>query len=69
MTDFYDLGHKHAYAGQQPAEEHRDQPYYMHGYNNGRSDYDRYRDLLDEGYPRHQALIMSGMRDPEEAHE
>lgn len=69
MTDLYDLGYKHAYTGRQPAGEHKEQPYYMHGYNNGRRDYERYRDLLDEGYSSHQAQVMAGMRDPVEAAE
>lgn len=27
-------------------------------------DWQRYRDLLEEGYPRHQALVMAGLADP-----
>ncbi|AXK39644.1 hypothetical protein [Crenobacter cavernae] len=67
MTDFYDLGHKHAHAGQQPVEEHRDQPYYMHGWNDGRRDYDLYRAYLEDGHSRYAAAVMAGMRDPDEA--
>ncbi len=29
-------------------------------------DYARYRDLVEEGYPRHQALLMVGWADPAE---
>lgn len=65
MTNFYELGHKHAYAGRQPAGEHRDQPFYMQGWSAGRIDYDKYRAYLDEGYTRYQAMVMAGMRDPE----
>lgn len=27
-------------------------------------DWQRYRDLVEEGYPRHQARLMAGLADP-----
>lgn len=29
-------------------------------------DYQRYRDLLAEGYPTYQAAVMSGLKDPDD---
>lgn len=65
MIDLYDLGHQHGRRGQAPATEHADQPYYMQGHQAGAEDYRRYRDYLDEGYSRHQAMLMAGLCDPE----
>jgi len=31
--------------------------------------YARYRDMIEEGYTRYQAGVMSGWRDPDEARE
>ncbi|PXX42252.1 hypothetical protein [Aquitalea magnusonii] len=38
--NLYGQGMDDAHAGKQPSEEHCDQPYYMHGWNTGRRDYD-----------------------------
>ncbi|WP_186079335.1 hypothetical protein [Burkholderia gladioli] len=32
-------------------------------------DWQRYRDLLEEGYPRYQALVMAGLADPSDSGE
>jgi hypothetical protein len=33
--NLYGQGLDDAHAGKQPSKEHRDQPYYMHGWNTG----------------------------------
>ncbi|WP_137010109.1 hypothetical protein [Aquitalea aquatilis] len=65
--NLYNKGVDDAHAGKQPNPELRDQPYYMHGWENGRRDFERYRAYCEEGYTRYQAAVMSGMRDPDEA--
>lgn len=37
--------------------------HYRNGYY---PDYRHYRDLIEEGYPRHQAAVMAGLKDPDE---
>lgn len=65
--NLYGQGMDDAHAGKQPSEVHRDQPYYMHGWNTGRRDYDLYRSYVEDGYTRYQAAVMAGLRDPDEA--